>query len=121
LPLPIGYADTLACAKFLTHDGIVLEFAQILFAVAVVAAAVLVGLWHRYCFIVRLKAGSPRIVKGVLTAAFLDEVAGVCREAGIRRGWLGGVRRGKRLVLSFSWHFPAPIRQRLRNIWAIHA
>jgi hypothetical protein len=94
---------------------------QVLFPVALIAAAVLVALWHQHAFIVRLKRSGPRVIKGKVTAAFLQEVLEICDSAGVRRGWLAGLRRGKRIVLVFSWHIPAPVRQRLRNLWALHA
>ena len=97
------------------------EQVEVLLPLALFAAAVLAYLWHRHAFIVRVKRGMPRIVKGKVTAAFLDEVTGVCREAGVRRGWVGGLWRSKRIVLVFSWHFPPPVRQRLRNLWLLHA
>ena len=84
----------------------------------IVATAALI--WYELRFLVQVAQPLPRVLKGKVTAAFLAEVAEVCREAGIRRGWLGGIRKGKRTVLVFSWHFPRGIRQRLRNLWAIH-
>jgi hypothetical protein len=93
----------------------------LLFPVALVAAAVLVALWHQHAFIVRLKRSGPRVIKGKVTASFLEEVVDICRTSGVCHGWLGGLRRGKRIVLVFSWHFPTPVRQRLRNLWALHA
>jgi hypothetical protein len=98
-----------------------LETIQIFFLFGLLVAAVLVFLWHKHAFILWLRRGTPRRLKGKVTAAFLDEVTTVCREGGVRWGWLGGVRRGKRVVLVFSWHFPSDVRQRLRNLWAIHA
>jgi hypothetical protein len=92
-----------------------------LLVLALLAAVVLVAWWHRHAFIVRMKHGKPRLLKGKLTAAFLEELAEVCRESGVRHGWLGGIRRGKRISLVFSWHFSAPVRQRLRNLWMLHA
>src|SRR5438445_10311731 len=97
------------------------EVVQILFVPALVVAAVLVALWHRHAFIVRIKRGYPRVFKGKVAGPFLEEVADVCREAGIERGWVAGVRRGKRIMLVFSWHIPTDVQQRLRNLWAIHA
>ena len=84
----------------------------------IVATAALI--WYELRFLVQVAQPLPRVLKGKVTAAFLAEVAEVCREAGIRRGLLGGIRKGKRTVLVFSWHFPRGIRQRLRNLWAIH-
>jgi hypothetical protein len=97
------------------------ETIQILLIPAVGIAAVLVALWHRHAFIVGIKRGCPRVVKGKVAGPFLEEVTDVCREAGIQRGWVGGIRQGKRIVLAFSWHFPTPVKQRLRNLWVIHA
>ncbi len=94
---------------------------QLLFLPALVIAAALAFLWQRHAFIVWLNRGEPCLLKGKVTRVFIDEVAEICREADVRRGWIGGVRRGKRVVLVFSWHFPAPVRQRLRNLWMRHA
>jgi hypothetical protein len=91
-----------------------------LFVLLLVVAVVPIGLWLHFTVIVRLRGGVPRVLKGKVSRAFLDAVAQVCRETNIRRGWLGGVRRRKRIELVFSWHFPAPIRQRLRNLWQLH-
>jgi hypothetical protein len=94
---------------------------EILLPVALFVAAAIVFLWHRHAFIVRIKQDEPRVLKGKVTAAFLHDVMSICHEAGIRRGWLGGLWRGKRIVLVFSWHFPPRVRQRLRNLWLLHA
>ena len=77
-------------------------------------------LWYEVRFLVHVAQPLPRVLKGKVTAAFLAEFAEVCKDTGIRRGWLGGIRKGKRTVLVFSWHFPPGTRQRLRNLWAIH-
>ncbi len=97
------------------------EAIHILFIPAIVVAAVHVAMWHRHTFIVRIKRGTPRVVKGKVAGPFLEEVADVCRAAGMQRGWVGGIRRGKRVVLAFSWHFPVAVKQRLRNLWVVHA
>jgi len=88
--------------------------------IAAMIVAALVLIWYELRFLVYVAGPLPRVLKGKVTAAFLAEVTEVCREAGIRRGLLGGMRKGKRTVLVFSWHFPRGIRQRLRNLWAIH-
>jgi hypothetical protein len=100
---------------------IMVETVEILFIPTLALAVVLVALWHRHAFIVRIKRGTPRVVKGKVAGPFLEEVSDVCRASGIQRGWVGGIRRGKRIVLAFSWHFPRPVKQRLRNLWVIHA
>jgi hypothetical protein len=97
------------------------EAIQLLFIPTVVVAAVLVGLWRQHVFVLRIKRGTPRVVKGKVAGPFLEDVTDVCREAGVQRGWVGGIRQDKRIVLAFSWHFPVPVKQRLRNLWVIHA
>ncbi len=73
----------------------------------------------RYVFTIRINRGQPSVRKGKVTAAFLSRVAVVCRESGVRRGWIGGVRHGKRVSLRFSRQFPPGPQQRLRNEWAL--
>ena len=121
LQLAYPRGRSLQTAEFSGIMDIMLEDSQILFVPALVVAVVLVALWHRYAFVMRVKRGRPRVIKGKVAGPFLEEVADVCREAGLERGWVGGVRHGKRIVLVFSWHIPASIRQRLRNLWVIHA
>jgi hypothetical protein len=87
----------------------------------VVLVLVVAGFWlafqPRYAFVVHIKQGELRVAKGKVTAAFLRLVGEVCGEFGVSRGWVGGVRRGRRLRLAFSRHVPEPCRQRLRNLW----
>jgi hypothetical protein len=71
----------------------------------------------QYAFEIRIQGGRPRLRKGKVTSAFLGQVAEVCRESGVARGWIGGARRGRRIALRFSHHFPPGPRQRLRNEW----
>ena len=73
----------------------------------------------RYLFVVRISQGKPRLVKGKATAAFLQQVNETCSQAGLKSGWVGGVRRGKHVALVFSRSFPQACRQQLRNIWVI--
>jgi hypothetical protein len=73
----------------------------------------------RYIFEIRVEAGRPTLRKGKVTPAFLSQVAAVCQEAGVVRGWIGGVPQGRRVALRFSRHFPAGSRQRLRNHWVV--
>src|SRR5262245_34990053 len=71
----------------------------------------------RYVFEILLTDGQPRVRAGKVTPAFVGQVADACRAAGISRGWVGGVRHGRRTALRFSRHFPPSLRQRLRNEW----
>ncbi|HLW66526.1 MAG TPA: DUF3634 family protein [Gemmataceae bacterium] len=73
----------------------------------------------RYVFEIRLQQGKPLVRKGKVTAAFLAEVAAICRDDHVSAGWIGGVMRGKRVALRFSRHFPPGAQQRLRNEWML--
>lgn len=70
-----------------------------------------------YAFQIRVSNGEPRVHRGKVTRAFLELVAETCRDDGVRYGWIGGVRRGRRVLLTFSRHFPPGTQQRLRNQW----
>jgi hypothetical protein len=74
----------------------------------------------RYVFVVRVRGGVARTTRGKVTSAFLDEIGLGFADAGVADGWVGGVRRGRRVLLSFSPRLPPPLRQRLRNLWLLH-
>ena len=88
---------------------------------ALVIAFVAWVAWHflqaRFVFQIRIDAGQPRVRRGRVTPAFLGRVAAACKDAGISRGWVGGVPHGRHIVLRFSRNFPPGLRQRLRNEW----
>jgi hypothetical protein len=86
---------------------------------ALVAGLLWLALQPRYVFVVRIETGGPRVTKGKVTAAFLDEIAQTCIELGVYSGWVAGVRRGRHIRLAFSRHIPPACRQRLRNLWAL--
>jgi uncharacterized protein DUF3634 len=90
-------------------------------ALAVSFAAWLIWtlLQTRYVFEIYINRGQPSLRKGKVTKAFLELVAEVCRDSGVLRGWIGGVRHGKRIALRFSRHFPPGPQQRLRNEWTL--
>src|SRR5260370_8371702 len=117
LKLAYPRSESLQSADFLGIMDTMLEDIQILFVPALVLAAVLVAMWRRYAFVMRVKRGYPRVIKGKVAGPFLEEVADVCRQAGLERGWVGGVRHGKRIVLVFSWPIPLPAPHPLRNLW----
>jgi len=68
---------------------------------------------------IRIHDGKPSVRKGKVTQAFLVRVADACREGGVARGWIVGVKNGKRISLRFSGSFPRALRQRLRNEWTL--
>jgi Protein of unknown function (DUF3634) len=86
-------------------------------AVGVVLGLAWLGLRPRYRFVVRIEDGVPRLAEGKATAAFLKELAQVCADAGVRRGWVGCTGRRS---LSFSRDIPPGCQQRLRNLWQLH-
>ena len=90
---------------------------------AIAAAVLLVVLWkvdlRPFTFHVRIVDGRPVLRRGKVTAEFLKVAGEVCNK-GVTRGWIGGVRRGRRVSLSFSRSIPPPCRQRLRNLWLLH-
>jgi hypothetical protein len=73
----------------------------------------------QYVFKIRIDGGQPSLRKGRVTRAFLERVTAICQENGIVRGWIGGVRRGRRIALRFSRQFPPGSQQRLRNEWVL--
>jgi hypothetical protein len=86
-------------------------------------ALLAVGFWWaiqpQYAFVVQIDDGSPRVARGKVTPTFLRTVQEVCGRAGVARGWVGGVRRGRRVALAFSRDFPASCQQQLRNLWPL--
>jgi len=72
----------------------------------------------RSLFVIELVDGAPRRKSGKITAAVLNELAGICRENGITRGRICGVaRRGGRIALLFSREFSPGLQQQIRNCW----
>src|SRR5262249_24073045 len=100
--------------------GWLMDLAYKLIVVALAGAAIWWALQQRYVFVVRIDGGKPRVSRGKVTAAFLQDVAQVCAEGGIAGGWIGGVPPGRTITLTFSGNIPAPFQQRLRNLWSLH-
>lgn len=96
-----------------------MELIPKLVVIALVIGALWVALQPRYVFLVRLKDGVPRVSKGKVTPAFLQQLGQACAELGVSRGWVGGVQRGRRVALAFSRSIPPPCQQRLRNLWVV--
>ena len=93
---------------------------EVILPALLVLGAILVAVWYNIRFVVRVHDGKPRIVAGKVSGPFLAQVSEICRDEHVRRGWVAGTGRGKRTLLLFSWHFHPGLRQRLRNLWAIH-
>jgi Protein of unknown function (DUF3634) len=90
-----------------------------LVVVALCAGALWWAIQPRYLFVVRVTGGVPRVARGKVTAAFLQQLGQACAEGGVSQGWVGGVQRGRRLALAFSRSIPPPCQQRLRNLWLL--
>jgi Protein of unknown function (DUF3634) len=73
----------------------------------------------RRAFVVQVKWGMPRAVRGVVTPAFLDQVRRVCDEGGVQSATVSGLVRGRRIMLAFSGSIPPGGQQQLRNWWAM--
>jgi hypothetical protein len=88
------------------------ELSEILIVGCVVWAA-WVALSPKPVFKIRVAKGSVRVTKGKVTA----EAAEILHQWKISRGWIGAVKRGRRLTLVFSHSVPPGCRQQLRNLW----
>jgi hypothetical protein len=91
-----------------------LEPILVLVVVAGVARILFSG---RFEFRVRISRGSLKLIRGKVTRDSLSQLKPICAEWQIKRGWIGGVRRGGRLQLDFSRSVPPGCRQQIRNIW----
>jgi hypothetical protein len=73
----------------------------------------------RFVFQIRIRDGQPVVRKGKVSLTFLGHIAEVCRDGGVTQGWVGGVQRGRWVMLQFSRNFPPGVRQRVRNAWGM--
>ena len=73
----------------------------------------------RYVFVVRVRDGVARLGSGKVQAGFVVQVEEACRRHGVRDGWVGGVRDGRRVALRFSRTIPSACQQQLRNEWTL--
>ena len=89
-----------------------------LLALGVIVVAACIALQPRCAFVIQIAQGTPKAVRGKVTAAFLEQVREVCEQQGVRRGMVRGRIRGRRIVLGFSPSIPPNGQQRLRNWWA---
>lgn len=85
--------------------------------IVVVAGAAWLLFGVRFEFRIRIRRGALSLINGKMTRDGLTELKSICEDWHIERGWIGGVRRGKRIKLSFSRSVPAGCRQQIRNMW----
>ena len=90
---------------------------------AALVALVIWGLWiacrPRPRFVVQIRGGVPRLTRGQITRAFVQEIGEACRRHAVLHGEVRGVVDGRRIGLTFSGDLPEPCRQQLRNIWNV--
>jgi len=70
-----------------------------------------------FVFRIRISNGSPRLTQGRVTRELLTQLAAICQEWDIKRGWMGGAQRGGRVTLLVSRSVPSGCRQQIRNLW----
>lgn len=71
-------------------------------------------------FAIDFARGEPRIVKGLVPAAWLADCAVLAAQFGIHRGRVDGVRTWRGVELRFSPDLPAASHQRFRNTFGVH-
>ena len=86
---------------------------------ALAAWALWTALRPRSAFVVRIKGGVPRVVRGTVTRSFLQQIAETCGRHGVSHGVVRGVVKGRRITLAFTEGMPPPCQQQLRNLWAL--
>jgi hypothetical protein len=81
------------------------------------------GLWTalrpRSVFVVRIKGGVPRVVRGTVTRAFLLQIGETCKRHGVSRGSVRGVAKGQTIAIACAGSMPPACQQQLRNLWAL--
>ena len=87
--------------------------------IALAIAVVYYSAQPSFVFLVRMEEGVPRVVRGKVTVAFQQRIREACGRNSVQSGWIGGVRRGKRIGLIFSRHFSPACQQQLRNEWVM--
>jgi hypothetical protein len=90
---------------------------QSIVIVAILVAVAWFVLAPDFAFRIRISKGSLRLAKGTVPRDFLDQASAICRQWNIKRGWIGGVRRERRVTLVFSRSVPPGCRQQIRNLW----
>ncbi len=88
--------------------------AGLVFLLALVASRPVVA------FALTVQEGKVRVTQGKVCQAFVDEVQAIVTDCAIASGVVKGVRRARRVGLTFSPHIPARSHQRFRNVWALH-
>jgi hypothetical protein len=91
-------------------------------AVGVLAfAAILASTYYQttLVFLIVISRGVANVRAGKVTKRFADEVGAVVQEFGLGEATVWARRVGSMVRLGFSSAVPPPLRQRLRNLWAL--
>ncbi len=96
-----------------------IDFAVVLLVAGLVALALRAAYLAQFAFIVRVRNGDLRLMRGKVTRAFLQVIQEHCQQHDVRNGWVGGAWRGRRITLVFSRSIPPPCQQQLRNLWVL--
>ncbi|HMC64195.1 MAG TPA: DUF3634 family protein [Gemmataceae bacterium] len=98
-----------------------MEYLPQLVIVAVLIAALILLLQPRYAFVIRIAKDGLRTTKGKVPAALAQQIQESCERCGVTSGSVFGIRRGRRVILSFSRQIPADCQQQIRNAWALYS
>ena len=90
------------------------------FVAAIVIVAFVIILTPKPAFVIVIKAGRPRVKRGKVSKAFVEDCRKLCSEAGISDGIIKGKRKSGRITLWFSQHIPKVNHQQFRNAWNIY-
>jgi hypothetical protein len=71
-------------------------------------------------FVIRIREGVPKLVRGKVSTGFVAEIGDVLSRHRVRRGTIFGVNKRGMVSLGFSNSIPNASRQALRNVWTIH-
>jgi hypothetical protein len=96
----------------------------VILSIGTVAALVVISwlvLTNSRVWVIRLRNGTPVLVKGKIAPMVVSELGDVLQRHGVRRGSLYGVKRRGTVALGFSPSIPQRCRQALRNVWSMHA
>ncbi len=92
-------------------------------ALVAIAAFIVWALWRqsfpRPVFEVAIDLGEPKVVRGVVTPAFLQLLRDVQTRHELQAGKIRGVPRGTRISLRFSSNIPPGAQQQVKNWWAL--
>ena len=95
--------------------------AVVRFVIGVIVIVVFVIiLMPKPAFVIVIENGRPKVERGKVSKAFVEDCRKLCAEAGIGNGIIKGKRKSGRITLWFSRHIPKVNHQQFRNAWNIY-